>query len=100
MVRPSTLCLVHWLTVLPLLLDPHGLKFEEISDQVDSINVAKLLAKSNELPTQEEVDAYTAAVFDQEKDKANFRQYDEAEDNGPRKFYLYVVGLLVFATAA
>ncbi|KAJ9115361.1 hypothetical protein QFC24_006976 [Naganishia onofrii] len=68
--------------------DPHGLKFEAISDQVDEINVAKLLAKSNELPTQEEVDAYTAAVFDQEKDKATFRQYDESEDNTPRKFYL------------
>jgi inositol oxygenase len=68
-------------------IDPHGLKLEEISDQVDNINVAKLLAKSEELPSQEEIDAYAAANFDKEKDKETFRQFVDSNESS-RRFYM------------
>jgi hypothetical protein len=57
--------------------DPHGLKFEKISDAIDDINVAKLKAAS---------DAYEESQFDSDKNKDAFRQFVDSNESSKR-FY-------------
>lgn len=64
--------------------DPDGAKFDAISDSVDAINVAKLQAKED---AQKEEEAYAAAEFDKEKNKAAFRQFVD-ENESSKRFYM------------
>lgn len=52
-----------------------GLALEQLSDNIDKINVLKDQAKK-----QREKDLYEASEFDAEKDKTQFRQYEDASD--------------------
>ncbi|PNS15717.1 hypothetical protein CAC42_4169 [Sphaceloma murrayae] len=64
-----------------------GLALEETSDCIDDVNVIKgNLKKANKAMTQEEIDIYEASKFDAEKDKTQFRQYEEACDR-VKNFY-------------
>lgn len=51
----------------------NGLALEEISDNIDAVNVLKAKIK-------EEKDMNAESEFDAQKDKTQFRQYDEAQD--------------------
>ena len=58
-----------------------GLALEATSDAVDEVNVLKAaLRVKNGTATQEEKDIYEQSQFDAEKDKTQFRNYDEACD--------------------
>lgn len=59
--------------------DPHGRKFEAISDAVDAINVAKLQAKDAD-------NAYEESQFDKDQNKAAFRQFVD-ENESSKRFY-------------
>ncbi|MCJ1444169.1 MAG: hypothetical protein MMC23_004670 [Stictis urceolatum] len=64
-----------------------GLALEETSDNIDQVNILKASMKvKNGTATQEEKDIYEASHFDSEKDKTQFRQYDEACDR-VKNFY-------------
>lgn len=56
-------------------LKPDGLALEETSDNIDAVNVLKAALKA--APSSEK-DMYAASEFDAEKDKTQFRNYDEA----------------------
>ncbi|KAK5110222.1 hypothetical protein LTR62_006218 [Meristemomyces frigidus] len=58
-----------------------GLALEETSDAIDKVNLLKASMRvKNGTATQADVDIYTASQFDAEKDKTQFRQYDDACD--------------------
>lgn len=58
-----------------------GLALEATSDAVDEVNVLKAaLRVKNGTATQEEKDIHEQSQFDAEKDKTQFRNYDEACD--------------------
>lgn len=57
--------------------DPKGKAFEQISDAVDNINIAKL----------KQSDTYDVSEFDSDKDKAGFRQFVD-ENESSRRFYM------------
>ncbi|OCL08320.1 DUF706-domain-containing protein [Glonium stellatum] len=64
-----------------------GLALEELSDNIDRVNVLKAALKvQNGTATQEEQDIYAASQFDAAKDKTQFRQYEEACDR-VKNFY-------------
>ncbi|PSK60377.1 Myo-inositol oxygenase-like protein 1 [Elsinoe australis] len=64
-----------------------GLALEETSDYIDDVNVIKgNLKKAKQDMTQEEIDIYEKSKFDAEKDKTQFRQYEEACDR-VKNFY-------------
>src|SRR6266576_3775651 len=64
-----------------------GLALEALSDNIDKVNVLKAALKANDgAATQEEKDIYEASQFDLDKDKAQFRQYEEACDR-VKSFY-------------
>ncbi|KAI6877604.1 hypothetical protein KC334_g17545, partial [Hortaea werneckii] len=58
-----------------------GLALEATSDAVDEVNVLKAAMRvKNGNATKEEVDIYEKSQFDSEKDKTQFRQYEDACD--------------------
>lgn len=64
-----------------------GTALEETSDAVDQVNALKVALKVKDgSATREEQDIYTASQFDAEKDKSQFRQYEEACDR-VKNFY-------------
>lgn len=64
-----------------------GLALEATSDMVDDVNVLKAAMKVKQgTATQEEKDIYEKSEFDSEKDKTQFRQYEEACDR-VKNFY-------------
>lgn len=64
-----------------------GLALEATSDAIDDVNVLKAAMKvKNGTATQKEKDIYEQSQFDAEKDKAQFRQYEEACDR-VKNFY-------------
>lgn len=66
---------------------PDGLALEASSDLIDDVNVLKAALKVKQgNATQEEKDIYEKSQFDAEKDKAQFRQYEEACDR-VKNFY-------------
>ncbi|KAJ0421790.1 inositol oxygenase [Aspergillus carlsbadensis] len=68
-------------------MSPHantsGAALEELSDAIDNVNVLKQNLKKQQ---EEEKDLYEASKFDQEKDKTQFRQYEDACDR-VKNFY-------------
>ncbi|KAF2808885.1 DUF706-domain-containing protein [Mytilinidion resinicola] len=67
--------------------DRDGLALEATSDAIDEVNVLKAALKVKKgTATQEEKDIYEASQFDAEKDKTQFRQYEEACDR-VKNFY-------------
>lgn len=60
-----------------------GLALEEISDNIDKVNVLKAKLKND----AEEKSAYEKSQFDADKDKSQFRQYEDACDR-VKLFYL------------
>ncbi len=64
-----------------------GLALEETSDAIDEVNVLKAAMRvKNGNASQEEVDLHEKSKFDTEKDKTQFRQYEEACDR-VKNFY-------------
>ncbi|KAK4959548.1 hypothetical protein LTR66_013066 [Elasticomyces elasticus] len=64
-----------------------GLALEATSDDIDQVNVLKAALKVKQgTATQEEKDVYEKSQFDVEKDKTQFRQYEEACDR-VKNFY-------------
>lgn len=64
-----------------------GLALEATSDAVDEVNVLKAAMRvKNGTATQAEVDLYEKSQFDAEKDKTQFRQYEDACDR-VKNFY-------------
>ena len=64
-----------------------GLALEATSDAVDEVNVLKAAMRvKNGTATQEEVDLYEKSQFDADKDKTQFRQYEDACDR-VKNFY-------------
>lgn len=64
-----------------------GLALEATSDAVDEVNVLKAAMRvRNGTATQEEADIYERSQFDAEKDKTQFRQYEDACDR-VKNFY-------------
>src|SRR5947209_1335095 len=64
-----------------------GLALEATSDNIDEVNVLKAALKVKQgTATQQEKDIYEASVFDADKDKTQFRQYEEACDR-VKNFY-------------
>ncbi|KAI7214487.1 DUF706-domain-containing protein, partial [Hortaea werneckii] len=64
-----------------------GLALEATSDAVDEVNVLKAAMRvKNGNATKEEVDIYEKSQFDSEKDKTQFRQYEDACDR-VKNFY-------------
>jgi len=64
-----------------------GLALEALSDDIDRVNVLKATLKVKQgTATQEEKDIYERSQFDAEKDKTQFRQYEEACDR-VKNFY-------------
>ena len=64
-----------------------GLALEATSDAVDKVNAMKFAARiKSGTATQEEVDIYERSQFDVEKDKTQFRQYEDACDR-VKNFY-------------
>jgi inositol oxygenase len=64
-----------------------GLALEQTSDNVDEVNVLKAALKVKQgTATEEEKDIYEKSEFDSEKDKTQFRQYEEACDR-VKNFY-------------
>ena len=61
-----------------------GKALEDMSDEIDHINVLKDQARKK---MAEEKDAYEKSQFDAEKDKTKFRQYEDASDR-VKNFYL------------
>ncbi|PGH21399.1 hypothetical protein AJ80_03316 [Polytolypa hystricis UAMH7299] len=57
----------------------NGKELEDLSDNIDKVNVLKATIKEKGI--------YDASEFDKDKDKSKFRQYEEACDN-VKKFYL------------
>jgi inositol oxygenase len=65
-----------------------GIALESISDEIDTINVLKDQArKQMNQVTAEGEDVYEQSKFDSEKDKSQFRQYEEAKPE-VKNFYL------------
>ncbi|KAK5148880.1 hypothetical protein LTR04_000393 [Oleoguttula sp. CCFEE 6159] len=64
-----------------------GLALEATSDNIDQVNVLKAALKVKQgTATQEEKNIYEKSEFDAEKDKTQFRQYEEACDR-VKNFY-------------
>jgi inositol oxygenase len=64
-----------------------GLALEATSDAIDDVNVLKAAMKVKQgTATQEEKDIYAQSEFDSEKDKTQFRQYEDACDR-VKNFY-------------
>ncbi|MCJ1259174.1 hypothetical protein MMC24_007010 [Lignoscripta atroalba] len=64
-----------------------GLGLEETSDSIDKVNLLKATMKVEKgTASQEEKDVYEKSQFDAEKDKTQFRQYEEACDR-VKNFY-------------
>lgn len=64
-----------------------GLALEATSDAIDDVNVLKAAMKVKQgTATQEEKDIYAQSQFDSEKDKTQFRQYEDACDR-VKNFY-------------
>lgn len=64
-----------------------GLALEATSDAVDEVNVLKAAMRvKNGTATKEEVDMYEQSQFDADKDKTQFRQYEDACDR-VKNFY-------------
>jgi inositol oxygenase len=64
-----------------------GLALEATSDAVDEVNVLKAAMRvKNGTATQDEVDLYEKSQFDADKDKTQFRQYEDACDR-VKNFY-------------
>ncbi|EON67847.1 hypothetical protein W97_07102 [Coniosporium apollinis CBS 100218] len=64
-----------------------GLALEATSDDIDQVNILKSAMKVKQgTATQEEKDIYEKSQFDAEKDKAQFRQYEDACDR-VKNFY-------------
>ncbi|KAG8627051.1 hypothetical protein KVT40_004534 [Elsinoe batatas] len=61
-----------------------GLALEDTSDSIDKVNVLK--GNIKKAKTQEEQDIYEQSKFDAEKDKTQFRQYEDACDR-VKNFY-------------
>lgn len=66
---------------MPIYEKRDGLALEETSDNIDEVNVLK-----QQLKKQQEQDIYEQSKFDSEKDKTQFRQYEEACDR-VKNFY-------------
>lgn len=62
-----------------------GQALEELSDNIDTVNVLKATLKAK-TAEQEEKDIYEKSRFDAEKNKSQFRQYEEACDR-VKNFY-------------
>lgn len=64
-----------------------GLALEALSDDIDQVNVLKAALKVKQgTATQKEKDIYEQSQFDADKDKTQFRQYEEACDR-VKNFY-------------
>lgn len=61
-------------------------KLDKVSDAIDEVNILKLKQKDAVEKTQAEIEYDLASKFDQEKDKAAFRQYEDACDR-VKNFY-------------
>ena len=65
----------------PFASPKDGLALEATSDAIDEVNVLKAALKvKNGTATQADVDTYEQSQFDSQKDKTNFRQYEDACD--------------------
>lgn len=64
---------------IPIRSDRDGQALEDISDNIDAVNVLKANVKEKD-------DIFTKSEFDAEKDKTQFRQYEEACDR-VKSFY-------------
>ena len=65
----------------------NGLALEATSDSIDEVNVIKATLKlENDIVPEEDRDIYEKSQFDAEKDKTQFRQYEEACDR-VKNFY-------------
>lgn len=62
-----------------------GLALEQTTDDIEAVNILRDNLKKQGY-SQEEVDIYTQSKFDAEKDKTQFRQYEEACDR-VKNFY-------------
>ncbi|KAF2100276.1 inositol oxygenase [Rhizodiscina lignyota] len=63
-----------------------GLAFEALSDDIQEVNVLKAALKGKDGGAVQEKDIYSQSEFDAEKDKTQFRQYEEACDR-VKNFY-------------
>ncbi|KAJ6169293.1 hypothetical protein N7497_002136 [Penicillium chrysogenum] len=71
----------------PVFKKRDGQALEELSDAIDEINVLKDMKKREaEKKEAEEKGLYEQSEFDKEKDKTNFRQYEDASDR-VKNFY-------------
>ncbi|KAJ5501261.1 Inositol oxygenase [Penicillium expansum] len=71
----------------PVFKKRDGQALEELSDAIDEINVLKDMKKREaEKKEAEEKGLYEESEFDKEKDKTNFRQYEDASDR-VKNFY-------------
>ncbi|KAJ5747569.1 uncharacterized protein N7511_009265 [Penicillium nucicola] len=71
----------------PVFNKRDGQALEDLSDAIDEVNVLKDTRKREaEKKIAEEKDLYEASEFDKEKDKTNFRQYEDACDR-VKNFY-------------
>ena len=67
---------------------PDGLALERLVDDIEDLNVKEDQAlRANQVSTSADDDMYSASQFDTEKDKTQFRQYEEAPEH-VKKFYL------------
>ncbi|EKG17920.1 Inositol oxygenase [Macrophomina phaseolina MS6] len=73
----------------PFNKDRDGLALEETTDNIEAVNILRDNLKKkgySQEQVQDEVDIYTKSKFDAEKDKTQFRQYEEACDR-VKNFY-------------
>ncbi|KAJ6012143.1 hypothetical protein N7522_002498 [Penicillium canescens] len=72
----------------PIFNKRDGQALEDLSDAIDEVNVLKDMKKREaEKKIAEEKGLYEESEFDKEKDKTNFRQYEDACDR-VKNFYL------------
>ncbi|CED84326.1 inositol oxygenase [Phaffia rhodozyma] len=64
--------------------DPVGRRFDQVSDNIDAINVGKLWQCQQ--AEEAEQNAYAASQFDAEKDHSSFRHFAD-ENETPKNFY-------------
>ncbi|MCJ1251130.1 hypothetical protein MMC30_008361 [Trapelia coarctata] len=68
-------------------MERDGIALEETSDSIDQVNILKAKLKvENGTATQKEKDIYERSQWDAEKDKTQFRQYEEAGER-VKSFY-------------
>ena len=68
-------------------VDRNGQALEDISDQIDEVNILKAnIKKDQKVSPDTERDIYEKSIFDSDKDKSQFRAYEDACDR-VKNFY-------------